>query len=150
MAKIPLPERGQPLDLSYIYQIVNAVNDLSSLVVSTSGGYLTVDTPTGSKQNVKASEARTIGGYVELNNVTLSTSNEVDFSYEFSSDFKYAPIATATPVVLNNTTGSRSATVIIKNVTTSRIDGVVRFDTGAFSQGTASIGINIIVIGIPV
>lgn len=150
MAKIPLPSRGQPIDLSYLYQIVDAVNRLSDTVVSSSGGYLTVDTPTGSQQNVKASEARTIGGYVELNNVSLSTDNEVSFEYKYPSDFKYAPIVTATPVAISNTSGARSATVVIKNVTTSSISGVVRFDTGAFSQGTASIGINLIVVGIPI
>jgi len=29
MAKIPLPELGQPLDVSYIYQLANAINELS-------------------------------------------------------------------------------------------------------------------------
>ena len=150
MAKIPLPNRGQPIDLSYIYDIVDTVNRLSDSVVSSSGGYLTVDTPTGSKQNVRTSNARMLGGYVELNNVSLSTDNEVSFEYTYPSDYKYAPIVTATPVSISNTAGARSATVVIKNVTTSSVTGVVRFDTGAFSQGTASIGINLIVIGIPV
>jgi hypothetical protein len=26
--KIPLPERGQPIDLAYMYQIANSINDL--------------------------------------------------------------------------------------------------------------------------
>lgn len=150
MAKIPLPSRGQPIDMAYIYDIVDTVNRLSDTVVSSTGGYLTVDTPTGSQQNVKTADARIIGGYVELNNVTLSTDNEVSFEYRFPSDYKYAPVVTATPVALSNTAGARSATAVIKNVTTSSISGVVRFDTGAFSQGTASIGINLIIVGIPV
>ncbi len=34
MAKVPLPERGQPLDVTYLYQLVEAVNDLSTQVAS--------------------------------------------------------------------------------------------------------------------
>ena len=34
MAKVPLPERGQPLDVTYLYQLIEAVNDLSTNVAS--------------------------------------------------------------------------------------------------------------------
>ena len=30
MAKVPLPERGQPLDVTYIYQLADTLNDLST------------------------------------------------------------------------------------------------------------------------
>jgi hypothetical protein len=32
MAKVPLPERGQPIDVTYIYELTKAVNDLSAQV----------------------------------------------------------------------------------------------------------------------
>ena len=39
MAKIPLPQRGQPLDVTYIYQLTNAINDLSNQFSSVSSNY---------------------------------------------------------------------------------------------------------------
>ena len=73
MAKVPLPERGQPLDVTYIYQLADTINDLSTQVSSATSNYTTVDTVSAGKQSVKTSEARMIGGYVEVaNNSILS------------------------------------------------------------------------------
>jgi hypothetical protein len=35
MAQIELPDRGQPLDISYLYRIVNEINNVSSLIGNT-------------------------------------------------------------------------------------------------------------------
>lgn len=146
MAKIPLPERGQPLDVSYIYQLANAVNELSSQVSPATYKYVTVDTAGVGKQSVKASEARIIGGYVEVaNNASKTAGDEVPFSYDFPSDYKYAPIATATLVNVGNTEAGRNVSVILKTITTSKIEGTVKFNT----TGTVSVAVNLIVIGIP-
>jgi hypothetical protein len=147
MAKIPLPQRGQPIDLAYLYDIANAVNNLSAQVSPSSYKYVTVSTPTSGPQSVKASEAKIIGGYVEVaNNSTVTSSNDKEFSFEITGgQFKYAPIVTATPVMIGTTDSGKSATVILKNVTTSRIDGVVRFN----ASGDVKVGVNLIIIGIP-
>jgi len=146
MAKIPLPERGQPLDVPYIYQLADAVNKLSTEVSSATYNYTTVDTISAGKQNVKTSEARLIGGYIEVaNNSTVSAGNEKTFSYDFPSDFKYQPIATATPVNIGNTPAGQNVSVILKTVTTSRVEGIVRFN----ASGDLSLAINLIILGIP-
>jgi hypothetical protein len=147
MAKIPLPQRGQPIDLTYLYDIANAVNNLSSQISPSSYKYVTVSTGSAGPQSVKASEAKIVGGYVEVtNNSTVSASNEKEFSFNITGgEFKYAPIVTATPIMVGTTDAGKSATVILKNVTTSKVEGVVKFNT----SGDASIGINLIIIGIP-
>ena len=146
MAKVPLPERGQPLDVTYIYQLAETINDLETQVSSATYNYTTIDTVSAGKQSVKTSEARVIGGYVEVaNNSTVSAGNEKTFSYDFPSDFKYAPIATATPINIGNTPAGQNVTVILKSVTTSRVEGVVRFG----ASGDLSLNVNIIVVGIP-
>lgn len=146
MAKVPLPERGQPLDLTYIYQLVDTVNDLSTQVSSATYNYTTVDTISAGKQSIKTSEARVVGGYVEVaNNSTVSAGNEKTFSYEFPSDFKYAPIASATAVNIGNTPAGQSVNVILKSVTTSRVEGIVRFG----ASGDLSLAVHLIIIGIP-
>lgn len=146
MAKVPLPERGQPLDVTYIYQLADTINDLSTQVSSATYNYTTVDTVSAGKQSVKTSEARLIGGYVEVaNNSTVSAGNEKTFSYDFPSDFKYQPIATATPVNIGNTPAGQNVNVILKTVTTSRVEGIVRFG----ASGDLSLAINLIILGIP-
>lgn len=146
MARIPLPERGQPLDVSYIYQLANALNELATQVSPATYKYVTVDTPNVGKQSIKASEARIIGGYIEVaNNSTKTAGDEVTFSYDFPSDFKYAPIATATPLNIGNTPAGKDVSVILKTVSTSKVEGVVKFN----SSGDLSVAVNLIVIGIP-
>jgi len=146
MAKVPLPERGQPLDVSYIYQLANAVNELSSQVSPAVYKYVTVDTPGVGKQSVKASEARILGGYIDVvSSATKSAGNEVAFSYDFPSDFKYAPVATATPINVGGTDAGKNVTVVLKTITTSKVEGIVRFN----ATGDLSVAVNLIVIGIP-
>jgi hypothetical protein len=146
MAKIPLPERGQPLDLSYIYQVANAVNELSNDVSSSVYKYVTVDNGTRGSQSVKASESRIIAASIDVaNNSTVSAGNERSFFYNFSSDFKFPPIVTATIVNLGNTPAGKNASLVLQQPTTSRVDGVVRFE----GSGNVSILVNIIAIGIP-
>jgi hypothetical protein len=146
MARIPLPERGQPLDVSYIYQLANALNELATQISPATNKYVTVDTPNVGRQSVKASESRIIGGYIEVaNNSTKTAGDEVTFSYDFPSDFKYAPIATATPLNTGNTPAGKDVSVILKTVSTSKVEGVVKFN----SSGDLSVAVNLIVIGIP-
>jgi hypothetical protein len=146
MAKVPLPERGQPLDVTYIYQLAETINSLATQVSSSTYNYTTIDTISAGKQSVKTSETRMIGGYVEVaNNSTVSAGNEKTFAYDFPSDFKYAPIATATAVNIGNTPAGQNVTVILKSVTTSRVEGVVRFG----ASGDLSLAVNLVVVGIP-
>jgi hypothetical protein len=146
MAILPVPERGQPLDVTYIYQIVKAINDLSTQVSPSTYKYVTVDTPNAGKQSVKASEARIIGGYVQVTTSTTQTAGSSQpFSYDFQSDFKFAPVVTATPINVGNTDAGKDVTVTLNSVSTSKVEGTVKFNAG----GDTSIGINLVIIGIP-
>jgi hypothetical protein len=145
MAKVPLPERGQPIDVTYIYDLTKAVNDLSAQVSSATYKTTTVDAGTAGPQSVKTSEAKFIGGYVDVaNNKTVTASSEVTFSFPYS-DFKYAPVVTATPINKGGTPAGQNVTVTLTNVTTTKVDGIVRFN----AAGDLTVGVNLIVIGIP-
>lgn len=146
MAKIPLPELGQPMDVSYIYQIANAVNDLSVQVSPAIYKYVTVDVPNGVQQNAKASETRFIGGYTDVvKSSNQSVGSQQSFTYNFPADFKFVPIVTATPVNIGGTEAGKNVSVVLKSVTTSKVDGIVNFN----STGDVSIGVNLIIVGIP-
>jgi hypothetical protein len=148
MAKIPLPERGQPLDLSYIYQLSNAINELSDELSPTTSRYTSIDTVSAGTQTVRTSDARIIGGYLSVtNSSSTSPDGEGAFSYNFS-DFAYVPIVTATPILIeeNSTESGKDISVVLTKITANRVEGVVRFNT----IGVASVGINLLIVGIPV
>lgn len=146
MAKIPLPERGQPLDVTYIYSVANALNQLSDQVSTATYNYTTIDTASAGKQSIKTSEARVIGGSLSVtSNSTVTASTTKTFTYTFSSDFKYTPIVTATPINVGKTAAGENVSVVITDVTRSSVSGIVRFN----ATGDVSIGVNLIIIGIP-
>jgi hypothetical protein len=146
MAKIPLPERGQPLDLSYIYQVATAINDISSEISPSIYKYVSIDTPAAGPQNIRVSESRIIAGYLDIaNNSNVNSGNEKPFRYPFKTDFKYPPIVTATLINIGNTPAGQNVSVILTNVSTSAAEGVIKFG----SSGDLSIGVNLIAIGVP-
>jgi hypothetical protein len=148
MARIPLPERGQPLDLSYIYQLANTINEISDQLSPTTARYTTIDTVSAGRQNIRTSDARIVGGYLVVeNNSSTSPDGEGTFSYDFS-DFQFVPVVTATPILINeaNTEAGKDVTVVLTQITTNRIEGLVRFNT----IGVARVGINLIAVGVPV
>jgi predicted TIM-barrel enzyme len=148
MSRVPLPERGQPLDLSYIYQIANAVNELAVQLSPTVGRYTSIDTGNAGTQSVRTSDARIVGGFVTVTNSSSTTSDgEASFSYNFT-DFKFVPVVTATPILTSNvgTDASKDIVVVLTRITTNRVEGIVKFNT----IGVTDVGVNLIAIGIPV
>jgi NAD(P)-dependent dehydrogenase (short-subunit alcohol dehydrogenase family) len=146
MAKVPLPERGQPLDVTYIYQLADTINDLATQVSNATYNYTTIDTTTAGKQSIKTSDARVFGGIdVVANNSAVNAGNEKTFSISFDGDFKFPPIVSATPVNLSGTPAGQNLTVVVTSVTTGGVRGVVRFN----ASGDVSVSVHVLAIGIP-
>jgi hypothetical protein len=147
MAKIPLPERGQPLDVTYIYELAQAVNDLSKEVSPAMYDYVTIQTADNGPQNRKATEVRIIGGLIKVGSSgqSVTPGQEIGFSHSFSGEFRFPPIVTATPINVGQTPAGSDVTVILNDPSTSGVSGLVKFNT----SGTASLNVNLIIIGIP-
>lgn len=146
MAKIPLPDRGQPLDVTYIYQIANAINEVSNEISSATYNYTTVSTRDAGNQTIQTRAAKIIGAYVDIvNNETVTANTTRPFYYTYASDFKYPPIVVATVVNRGTSDVGDDVTVVIRSVTNSRIDGVVKFNSG----GQLTTSVNLLAIGIP-
>jgi hypothetical protein len=146
MAKIPPPKRGQPLDLSYIAEITNAINELSSEITTSSSKYFSVDTPKSGTQKSRVADSRIIGGYLEIStNADVVAGSEKSFIYNFSENFKYPPVVTATAINVGGTQSGKNVSIILRAVSNSTVEGFVRFNEG----GNLTVGINIIAVGIP-
>jgi hypothetical protein len=146
MARIPTPDRGQPLDVNYVYQIVEAINDLSSQISSARYKYASIDTSEG-RQSTLLTDTKVVAGehviYPTLTNVTAET--DQSFTYSFKGEYKYPPIVTATPVLIEGTSSGKDVSVVISSVTNSAVNGIVRFN----SPGQLAVKVHIIAVGIP-
>ena len=146
MSTIPLPQRGQPIDYNYLYTIINTINTITSnqnqqantANVFTNGSFSTVST---SSLIVEA-------GYKEViaTPTNVSTTKSYQKTYNFKSNFKYAPVVTATPVVITDGTANHDALVVIDNVTSNAVTFTVKFPNTSTQK--AAIAVNIIAIGI--
>jgi hypothetical protein len=147
MSKIPTPDRGQPLDVSYIYQIVEAVNEIAAQTSSATYKYASVDTTNG-LQNSLITETKMVAGekVIYQTATTVNADTTQPFSYTFKGEFKYPPIVTATPVLLEGTSAGQQVSVILQNISTSRVDGTIRFNTA----GSVAVKVHLIAIGVPV
>lgn len=148
MAKVPIPDRGQPLDLTYISQLAKAVNDLSSTISADINKYTSIDTAEQRSESIKTSEAMIIGGYLTVTNTTPNTSGaEQQFTYPFTQTFGYRPIVTATPFAIGDsaTNASKDVTLVLTEVSTDKVTGIITFN----QTGLSSVAINLIAIGIP-
>jgi hypothetical protein len=146
--KLPIPQRGQPLDVTFISDIVRSVNDLYDKVAIKISAYASLWTLSGRKQ-VRSSEVKFVSGQVKINTEKTTNADQyVDFEYRFDIAFKYPPVVTATPISLRATASNaaKNATVILTSVTTSSVRGAVKFET----SGEFTVGVNVIAIGIPV
>jgi len=148
MAKVPLPERGQPLDLTYMYQLATAINDMSSTMSANANNYTTIDIAEKRPEAIKTSDAMIVGGYITVTNAAPNTSgSEKLFTYEFPQNFGYNPIVTATPYAIGDTatTASKDVTLVLTEITPSVVKGIVTFN----QTGLSSVGVNLIAVGIP-
>jgi hypothetical protein len=147
MAIVPLPERGQPIDVAYLYELASAINTLSSRISDSDFKYTSVDTPASGTISVKTADARIVAGISSIPSFSeTQASSTKTFEYNWGVGFKYPPVVTATPV--NRTSGGAGdqTSVVITQVTASGIKGIVRFNA---SGSNISVDVHILAVGIP-
>jgi hypothetical protein len=141
MAKVPLPERGQPIDVAYIAQITNAVNQISDKLITTGYNYSTI-----SGKDLPTSDLRIVATSISVSSASSETAATTKtFEFPYGIDFASVPIATAT--ILNNgeSDAGDAATVVLTNVNTQGLSGLVKFQ----KTGSVTTNVNLIVVGIP-
>jgi hypothetical protein len=141
--KIPLPERGQPIDLNYLYQIASSINEISN-AVSTSNTTSVIDNGINPREDVTTNKIRFYATTknIVVGNVNAGTSQ--NWTVDLTPDFLFTPVAVAT--VQNNTasTAGNNITLVIRNITTSRVEGNILYNAG----GSIDVNINVIAMGV--
>jgi hypothetical protein len=147
MAKVPVPDRGQPLDVTYIYTLANAINEVSDSVADATYNYTSVDLRNIGRQDIKNNNAKFYATYIDIvNNETVTANTTRNFTINFATNFKYPPIVVASAVNTGSSDIGNDIFAVITSVTTSQVNGIVRFNTAGNSVSAA---VNIIAIGLP-
>lgn len=141
--KIPLPERGQPIDLAYMYQIADSINSLSNQI-SNNATTSVVNNGIDLREDATTNNLRFYATTVTYEAGSVGAGTSRDWSVDFSPSFLYVPVVTAT--VQNNTasTAGNNITLVIKNITTGKVDGNIRYN----EAGNINISINVIAVGL--
>lgn len=146
MSQISTPSRGQPLDVTYLSTIVNAVNDATTKVSSATKQNATIYKRTGGYQTVSNHSTKIVAGYANVSNNEQFSQDQVKvYTWSFPSQFLFAPIVVVTPQTLSNSGVGDNVIVTVRNVTTSDVEIAIRFN----KQGSASLALNLIAMGLP-
>jgi hypothetical protein len=141
--KLPVPQRGQPFDVSLISGIITSINELWDNLVINASNYASLATSQGRK-NIRLTDVKIVTGTVDIES-NRKAASETPFRYFFDMPFALPPVVTATAQTKTTTEAAKNAYAVITSVTESEVNGIVKFET----KGEASITVNIIAIGQP-
>lgn len=147
MANLSLPQRGQPIDFQFIYEMVDAINNLSDQQNATSS-HINIYTDTGN-QKVDLNHLAIDAGYARVTLTSESVDKPVPGKYTFQiTNFASPPIVTITPVTNNQKLAvDDDAIVVITNVTTSEVNFKITFPK-ASAKNKGSVSVYVQAIGI--
>ena len=139
MAVIETPDRGQPLDISYLYRIVNEINNISRLIGNTFSKikYRDVSTPSLTSTSNLIFYAETL----KIVDGNLSVQASSPASFDFSGMFKTTPVVVCS---VTSVTGTSQLYAVLEKVTQNGCN-VMIFSTA--TSGAFSADVSIIAIG---
>jgi hypothetical protein len=139
--KIQYPERGQPLDVDYLYQVARSINSLNDKL-STSKTLSSIFADTG-QTSLTTSQIRFYTTKKAYTSSSVAANRTEEITVNFDTMFTKPPIVTAT--IQNNVTSSvgTNAIVTVKGVST----GLVQLNVTFLKAGAVDININVVAIG---
>jgi len=142
MPKLNDPQRGQPIDYSFLSTITSSINSLWDIVSGSKKSHLKLLNSSAQNMDLPTSYLLFSAGVVEVNDPTIKPKQTIQFSFTFQTPFSQIPVVTATV----NTSGNavaKDAYAVITSVDAKKVDGYVVF----FNSGKANARVNIIAIG---
>ena len=137
---LALPERGQPIDVTYLYRMAQAINDITAKVVVS-----TYNNTTVGQQSVQTSNAMIHCTETNLAQ-TVSKDTSIEWHVDLTTQFLLNPSVTCSVFNRGKTAPGNDAIVTITNITPNRVDGVIKFLTA----GSVNVDVIVQAIGIPV
>lgn len=150
MPIIPTLSPGTIVDVAKLSEIIDAINDFSNDFGKQKNSTIATTKQAADTTIATPNLSFSAGQVMVTTDSNVKTKDVIPFSFEFGRTFAHAPTVTATPQ--SSATGLKSATtsnisIIINNVTTTRVEGSVYFNSEA---KRTNVYIHIIAVGIPV
>ena len=146
MARIPLPNRGQPLDTNYIYQIAETLNELSEEGSALAQGKNFFFLKDSVERSSKIYGAQIYTAVKELSSGNATVGQIEKTTFDFRPGFAYAPVVQATVENIGGTDTISDVAVTIQNVTTTSAEVLVKFVT----SGASKASVHLTAIGLPI
>jgi hypothetical protein len=147
MSRLPLPNRGQPIDTAYIYDIVRELNALSEEGSALAQGNNFSFTGKDSiPRSARVYGAQIFAGIKSVASQNASTAESYSVTFNFQPGFIYPPVVQATLENAGDTRTPLDATVTVQNVTTTTATAVVRFARA----GSFFANVHLTAIGLPI
>ena len=143
-----LPQRGQPIDYSYLYQLVEQVNSLSAeLARNKSSNQIDNGEVSQARDKVGISETKIVAKKHKVGTHKVKDAKDsIPFTITFDG-FLYAPVVTITPQASDKAQSSEmDIYLVIKNITPNSVTGTIQLNAGA--KETADISLNMIAVGV--
>jgi hypothetical protein len=145
MARIPLPNRGQPLDTNYVYQIAETLNQLSEEGSALAQGKNFFFLRDSIERSSKIYGAQIYAGVKELYSGTATAGQVVTTTFDFKPGFAYPPVVQATVENTGGTTSVSDVAITIQDVSTTSVKVSVKLITA----GAANARVHLTAIGLP-
>jgi len=139
MPQLELPDRGQPLDISYLYRIVNEINNVSSSIGNIVSKIKYRDVSTPSQPAITS-----IVFYAETQKIVdanLSIQTNATASFDYSSVFKTTPVVICS---VTSISGVSNLYAVLNSVTQNSCKVNVY---SSATSGTIEADVSIIAIG---
>jgi hypothetical protein len=141
-----LPQQGQPLDLQYISELASSIVKLREDIQSNAYSKTYVKNQDSTPKNGKTANFSFYAIFEPVITGNISPGSVHKFDHKFQPSFTIQPVVTATPVNYGGTTIAEDVSVVITHVDQGSVRGWVKFNNKV--AGDASLGLNIIAIGI--
>jgi hypothetical protein len=138
MAQIELPDRGQPLDISYLFRIAQEINRVSELIGTTLSKIKYRDNSTPSQ--LLTSNLAFYAETQKIVDANLSVQPNAPASFDYSGIFKTTPVVISS---VTSVTGVSNLYAVLSGVTQNscQVNVFSSATSGAFSADVSIIAI---------
>jgi hypothetical protein len=149
MPIIPEPAQGTIIDVQYLSNIIKQLNSFATDYAGKKNSRIATTRDAATLDIATTNLGFAAGRVMVTSDNNNKTKDVIPFTFDFGKTFKHKPIVTATPQA--SATGLKgngsNVSIVINNVTTTKIEGSVYFNSEAKQS---NIYINIIAVGHPV
>jgi hypothetical protein len=144
---IQLPQRGQPIDYTYLYQLVEQVNSVSAeLSRSKTSNTFDNGNPSQARDNLSASDTKIVATTLKFTDNMKDTKDSITKTISFgSAGFLYNPVVTVTPQIVDGSSTFDLSTMIT-SITPNSVTVKINYNYG--KKQDVVIILNVLAIGV--